>query len=110
MTISIIAFSTYCKLKVLVRFIMYANGGIGMEEKEISNTESLLSMIIDRTFEKHGVEIGSVTLSTVERKKLLETVRILQNQAERFLKKPVIKTYSGTGTGARKFVPNKMKD
>jgi hypothetical protein len=81
-----------------------------MEEKEKSNTEILLSMIIDRTFEKHGVEIGSVSLTTAERKKLLETVRILENQAERFLKRPVIKTYAGKGTGAKKFVPNRMKD
>lgn len=95
---------------------MFLGGGITLDEKEMSGTESLLSMIIDQTFAKHKVDTKSVALTTEERRKLLETVRILQNQAETFLKKPVIKKYSessngnGNGNGAQKYMPkNKHK-
>lgn len=76
-----------------------------MDEKEKSNTENLLSMIVDQTFAKHNVDTKSVALTLEERRKLLETVRILQNQAETFLKKPNVQTYSGNGKGAQKYTP-----
>ncbi|MDF2556516.1 MAG: hypothetical protein K0R71_344 [Bacillales bacterium] len=81
-----------------------------MEEKELNSTESLLSMIVERTFSKHNIDTTSIALTTDERRKLMETVRILQNQAETFLKRPVVKKSSGTAKGAQKFTPNNLKD
>lgn len=81
-----------------------------MEEKDLNSAESLLSMIVDRTFSKHNIDTTSVALTLEERRKLLETVRILQNQAESFLKRPVVKKTSGTAKGAQKFTPRNLKD
>ncbi len=75
---------------------------------ESGSYESLLSMLVDKTFKNHGIKTGNVRLSNDEYNRLVETIKILQSQSEKFIANPTKRVKPGV-SGASKFVPTNAK-
>ncbi len=71
-------------------------------------SESLINLIVDKTFKNHKLGSDGSVLSKEEADRLMETVKILQGQAEKFLTMPSKRIVS-EGTGASKFVPKNRR-
>ncbi len=80
----------------------------GFQKGDKAASESLINMIVDKTFQNHQLGADGSYLSPEETARLMETVKILQGQAEKFLTMPSKRVVSD-GTGATKFVPKNKK-